>query len=151
MKVDGRCHCGHIRYEAEIDPDTVAICNCTDCQTLSGSAFRTVVPTKKGSFKLLQGELKIYVKTGESGNKRPQSFCPQCGSPIYSTSTEPDPKVHSIRVGTLNQRDSSYRSFNIGIDPRSAGPRPLVRCQHLKSSVSRRKLRHYIAAMRLVL
>jgi hypothetical protein len=55
MKVDGRCHCGYIRYEAEIDPDTVALCNCTDCQTLSGSAFRTVVPTKKGSFKLLQG------------------------------------------------------------------------------------------------
>ncbi|HEY6380987.1 MAG TPA: GFA family protein [Pseudolabrys sp.] len=105
MKVDGRCHCGYIRYEAEIDPDTVAICNCTDCQTLSGSAFRTVVPTKKGSFKLLQGELKIYVKTGESGNKRPQSFCPHCGSPIYSTSTEPGLKVHSIRVGTLNQRD----------------------------------------------
>jgi hypothetical protein len=98
MKVDGQCHCGYIRYEAEIDPDTVAICNCTDCQTLSG-------PTEKGSFKLLQGELKIYVKTGESGNKRPQSFCPHCGSPIYSTSTEPDPKVHSLRVGTLSQRD----------------------------------------------
>ena len=26
MKVDGRCHCGYIRYEAEVDPDTVAIC-----------------------------------------------------------------------------------------------------------------------------
>ena len=49
MKVDGRCHCGYIRYEAEIDPDTVAICNCTDGQILSGSAFRTVVPTKNGS------------------------------------------------------------------------------------------------------
>src|SRR5262249_32679072 len=68
-------------------------------------AFRTVVPTKKGSFRLLEGELKIYVKTAENGNKRPQSFCPHCGSPIYSTSTEPDPKGHSIRVGTLNQRD----------------------------------------------
>jgi hypothetical protein len=105
MKVDGRCHCGHIRYEAEIDPDTVAICNCTDCQTLSGSAFRTVVQTKKGSFRLVQGELRIYVKTGESGNQRPQSFCPHCGSPIYSTSTDSDPKVHSLRVGTLRQRD----------------------------------------------
>ena len=21
MKIDGRCHCGHIAYEAEIDPD----------------------------------------------------------------------------------------------------------------------------------
>ena len=106
MKVDGRCHCGHIRYEAEIDPDTVAICNCTDCQTLSGSAFRTVVPSKKGSFKLLQGELKIYVKTGESGNKRPQSFCPQCGSPIYSTSVGDGPKPsYTVRIGLLRQRE----------------------------------------------
>ncbi len=105
MKIDGRCHCGYISYEAEIDPDTIAICNCTDCQSLSGSAFRTVVPTKKGSFKLLSGELKLYVKTAENGNKRPQSFCPNCGSPIYSTSTDPDPKVHSLRVGTVRQRD----------------------------------------------
>jgi hypothetical protein len=105
MKIDGRCHCGFITYEAEIDPDGVAICNCTDCQSLSGSAFRVVAPTRKGTFKLLTGELKIYVKTGESGSQRPQSFCPQCGSPIYSTSTESDPKIHSIRVGTIRQRD----------------------------------------------
>ena len=105
MKIDGQCHCGFIRYEAEIDPGKVAICNCTDCQTLSGSAFRTVVPSEKGTFKLLSGELKIYVKTAESGKERPQSFCPNCCSPIYSTSTDPDPKVHSIRVGTIRQRD----------------------------------------------
>ena len=54
MKVDGACHCGHIRYEAEVDPAIVVICHCTDCQTLSGSAFRTVVPTLAGSFRLLQ-------------------------------------------------------------------------------------------------
>jgi hypothetical protein len=105
MKIDGRCHCGYIRYEAEIDPDNVGICHCTDCQTLSGSAFRTVVPSVKGSFKLVAGELNIYVKTGESGNKRPQSFCPRCGTPIYSTSAGDDPKVHSIRLGTVLQRD----------------------------------------------
>ena len=34
MKVDGRCHCGSSPYEAEIDPEKVAICHCTDCQTL---------------------------------------------------------------------------------------------------------------------
>src|SRR5262245_4627881 len=38
MKVDGRCHCGYITYEAEIDPEKVMICHCTDCQTLTGSA-----------------------------------------------------------------------------------------------------------------
>ena len=69
MKVDGGCHCGNIRYEAEINPGKVVICHCTDCQTLSGSAFRTVVPTIEGTFRLLSGAPKVYVKIGESGNK----------------------------------------------------------------------------------
>jgi hypothetical protein len=32
MKVDGRCHCGYVSFEAEADPETTTICNCTDCQ-----------------------------------------------------------------------------------------------------------------------
>ncbi len=102
MHIDGGCHCGLIRYEAEIDPATVGICHCTDCQTLSGAAFRTVVPAKKSDFKLF-GVPKVYVKTAESGNKRAQAFCPECGSPIYATSAT-DPQVFGIRVGTARQR-----------------------------------------------
>lgn len=105
MKIDGRCHCGHITYEADLDPAKVMVCHCTDCQTLSGSAFRTVAFSEEGTFRLLTGELKIYVKTSESGNKRPQSFCPECGTPIYSTTLGNDPKVYIIRVGTIRQRD----------------------------------------------
>jgi hypothetical protein len=105
MKIDGHCHCGYITYEAEIDPEKVMICHCSDCQTLSGSAFRTVVLTHQDTFKLLSGELKIYVKTGESGTKRPQSFCPECGTPIFSNTMGDGPKVHAIRVGTTRQRD----------------------------------------------
>jgi hypothetical protein len=104
MKVDGRCHCGHISFEAEIDPAKVMICHCEDCQTLSGSAFRTVVPTELGTFQLLSGTPAIYIKTGESGARRQQSFCPQCGAPIYSAPADDGPKVHSLRVGILRQR-----------------------------------------------
>lgn len=113
MKIDGSCHCGSITYEAEIDLEKVAICHCTDCQTLSGSAFRTVAFTREGMFKLLTGELKIYVKTGESGAQRQQSFCPECGSPIYSTSTEDGPKVYSLRAGTIRQRDELVPQFQL--------------------------------------
>jgi hypothetical protein len=105
MKIDGRCHCGNIAFEAEADPATVVICHCTDCQTLSGSAFRTAVPTKEGSFRLLSGTPKVYVKTGESGNKREQTFCPDCGTPIYSGPIGDGAKVVSLRVGTIRQRD----------------------------------------------
>ncbi len=105
MKIDGRCHCGHIHYEAEVDPATVVICHCTDCQMLSGSAFRTVAPTKKGTFRLLSGELKVYEKTAESGNTREQTFCPNCGTPIYSGPPGGKAGVVSLRVGTIRQRE----------------------------------------------
>ena len=105
MKIDGRCHCGYITYEAEIDPEKTLICHCTDCQTLSGSAFRVVAYSRQDAFKVLSGELKIYVKTSESGNERPQSFCPECGTPIYATAAGAGPKFYSIRVGTIRQRD----------------------------------------------
>ena len=79
MRIDGGCHCGFIQYEGEADPEKTAICHCTDCQKLSGSAFRTVVPVASDTFRMTAGEPTIYVKAAESGNKRQQAFCPKCG------------------------------------------------------------------------
>ncbi len=105
MKVEGACHCGNITFEAEIDPEMAAICHCTDCQTLSGSAFRVVARSEDASFKLLSGEMKTYVKIAENGNERLQTFCPNCGSPIYSAPPGEGSKLLGIRVGVLRQRD----------------------------------------------
>lgn len=106
MKIDGQCHCGHLTYEATIDPEDVVICHCTDCQGLSGSAFRTVVPAPEKNFRLLSGHPKTYVKTGESGARRLQVFCPACGTHIYATADGDGPKTYGIRVGTVRQRDA---------------------------------------------
>ena len=40
MKVDGHCHCGKTGFEAVIDPTALTKCHCTDCQTITGAAFR---------------------------------------------------------------------------------------------------------------
>ena len=107
MKLDGSCHCGYIRFEAEADPEKTTICHCTDCQTSTGTAFRTNIPVPGNSFRMLAGEPTIYVKTtAESGNPRAQAFCPKCGSPIYSTTPGDGPKPsYMVRVGVLRQRD----------------------------------------------
>jgi|SRR6516225_8045271 hypothetical protein len=104
MKIDGRCHCGFIAYEAEVDPDEVYVCHCTDCQAISGTAFRWAVPVPEGSFKLLTGKPKGYIKTVESGATSHQLFCPECASPLYSTSLGAGPKVLNLRLGTARQR-----------------------------------------------
>ncbi|HEY1314879.1 MAG TPA: GFA family protein [Steroidobacteraceae bacterium] len=104
MKVEGRCHCGAISYQAEIDPDGVRICHCTDCQTLTGSAYRVNVQTPAASFVLRSGQPKIYIKIAESGNQRAHAFCPDCGTPIYAAAAGPNPPNYALRVGTLKQR-----------------------------------------------
>ena len=101
----GGCICGGVRFTLRDDPVTVYACHCTDCQTLSGTAYRSVAFAKDGSFELLSGTLKTYVKTADSGNERAQAFCPECGSPIYSGSPGDSPKNVGIRVGTCRQRD----------------------------------------------
>ena len=113
MKIDGSCHCGAIKYEAELDPEAVGICHCTDCQMLSASAFRTVGMVKAGEFRLLTGSPKIYVKTGDSGNRREQAFCDNCGCGIYAAAVGDEPKVRNLRMGTVRQRSQLPPRFQV--------------------------------------
>lgn len=106
MKVQGSCHCGRITYEADVDPARVNLCNCTDCQVLSGSAFRVSVPAAKGAFRLLGGQPNFYIKTADSGNRRRHAFCPDCGTPVFATADTDDPPGYTLRVGGLAQRAS---------------------------------------------
>jgi hypothetical protein len=103
MKVDGQCHCGQIRYEAEIDADKVNVCHCNDCQILTGTAYRVSAPACAASLAFLAGKPKIYIKTADSGNKRAQAFCSNCGTPIYSADAQ-NPQSYALRVGTMSQR-----------------------------------------------
>ena len=104
MKVDGGCHCGLITFEAQIDPADVGVCHCTDCQSLSGTAFTTYVFAPRAGFRLLTGTPKIYYKTGSSGAKRAQGFCPECGSRIYASAAVAEPERYNLRLGTIRQR-----------------------------------------------
>ena len=50
MKVTGGWHCGQITYEPKVDPATVRVCHCTDCQKQTGTAFHAnIVITHLGS------------------------------------------------------------------------------------------------------
>jgi hypothetical protein len=104
MRIDGRCHCGFISYEADVDPEAVYLCSCADCQSISGSAFRWAVPVPEESFRLLSGEPKTYVKTADSGATSHQLFCPKCASPLYSFSVAEGPRFLNLRLGTARQR-----------------------------------------------
>ena len=104
MKVDGACLCGQVTYEAEIDPDRVALCHCADCQVNSGSAYGVVASVTDGQFRLMTGTLKEYEKMAESGRIRHLSFCPDCGTRIHARTKGNPTAFFGLRVGTIRQR-----------------------------------------------
>ena len=102
MHIDGACHCGQITFTAEIDPARVMACHCSDCQVLSGTPFRVAVSAPIETF-VLRGQPKSYIKVAESGNRRAQLFCPECGTPLFAIAPENATSV-IIRLGSVKQR-----------------------------------------------
>lgn len=103
MKIDGQCHCGRVRYTATVDPNNANICHCTDCQAISGSAFRTTIRLPDSDLEMT-GETKTYMKIAASGTERTLVFCPNCGTQMLGMPAGDGPKRISLRLGTSNQR-----------------------------------------------
>jgi hypothetical protein len=103
MHVDGQCHCGRIRFEADIDQEAVSVCHCTDCQTLTGSPYRVTVICS-GSQIHITGEPRIYAKAGDNGRIRYQHFCGHCGSPLFTSGEGEHTDDWGIRWGAIRQR-----------------------------------------------
>jgi len=102
MRIDGACHCGEISFTAEVDPTRVVVCHCTDCQTMSGAPCRAVVPARIENF-VLRGEPRQYVKIAQSGNRRIQAFCGNCGTALFARAAENATEVN-LRLGCVRQR-----------------------------------------------
>jgi hypothetical protein len=104
MQIEGRCHCGAIAYEADIDPGQVFLCHCEDCQSFSGAPFRVRVLAPPDRFRLTRGTPRAYVKVAESGARRAMHFCPDCGTQIHGTDLENEALPVSISGGTVRQK-----------------------------------------------
>lgn len=101
----GGCLCGHVRYQLNRDAViSTHHCHCQDCQKSTGSGFSTIVMVMDDAFTLSQGEVKTFSKAGDSGSDVSRSFCPDCGSPIYSA-TSMAPGLKMIKAGSLDNSD----------------------------------------------
>ncbi|BDF95302.1 MULTISPECIES: GFA family protein [Pseudoalteromonas] len=105
MQITGRCHCGEVTYTAEVDENKVINCHCTDCQIIASAPFRTVVISHPNAVTFTAAAPKEYIKIAESGNKRAQGFCGNCGTSLYATSVGEGDKVYGLRLGAVEQRE----------------------------------------------
>lgn len=103
MKHLGGCHCGKVRFEAEMTLEKAMSCNCSIC--MKRGALLDFVP--ESNFKLLSGEedLKNY-----QFNKKviDHLFCKNCGILPFAKAAAPDgTKMLAINVRCLDGIDLS--------------------------------------------
>jgi hypothetical protein len=119
LPMTGGCSCGAIRYQIASFPLLLYTCNCTNCQTASGSAFALNMPVLAKGFHILQGEPKGWRHLSPKGVQVTSRFCGDCGGRLYGERAT-RPEIVNVRAGTLD--DTSWMLPVAHLYSRSAQP-----------------------------
>lgn len=100
---EGGCLCGAVRFRSTAAPLSARYCWCRDCQYFAaGNATVNLVFSKPDV--AVEGEVCVYESVADSGTRMRRSFCPKCGTPLFSEA-EPRPHLVIIRAGALDDPD----------------------------------------------
>ncbi|MBX2879707.1 MAG: GFA family protein [Granulosicoccus sp.] len=99
-RITGRCACGLISYECSEPAKFSLICQCRQCQRITGTGHSAQFAINASSV-VISGDVKTYELTSDAGNQVQSAFCEKCGSPMYKT-TSMAPELIVFHAATLN-------------------------------------------------
>jgi hypothetical protein len=108
----GRCFCGSVEYELTSPIQDTYYCHCRDCQYMSGSSFRVLGIVGGNSINFKSGELSEFKHKTQDGSVMIRYFCPECGTPLYNTSTR-FKDIQMLCVNTLDDPEAVRPSMEI--------------------------------------
>ncbi len=114
MTITGGCHCGAIRYQAEGDAITHALCHCTDCRRHAGAPMVGWTMYRLDAVKVTKGQVKIY----ESSANGRRHFCPDCGTGLFYVNAVMLPGIIDIQSATYDNPDAVPARVHIQVAER---------------------------------
>jgi hypothetical protein len=108
------CRCGQLFAKCIGEPARVSVCHCYDCQKRSGSAF-AVQARFAADAVTISGAHKLYLHSGDSGNKADFHFCPVCGGTLWYHAL-PDLSLYAIPVGAFADKDCPTPQYTVYLD-----------------------------------
>ena len=96
----GACLCGATRYVAAGPGKFAITCYCRDCQRVTGTGHAPQLALDRAGF-AVEGPLKIYHATSDSGFALEFGFCGDCGSPLTKTTARAESLIF-VYAGSLD-------------------------------------------------
>ena len=107
---EGGCHCGRVRFRAEVDLDLLSSCSCSIC-TKKGILH---LGTDPATFQLLRGKTALKAYTFGTGVAQ-HTFCSNCGMhAFYIPRSQPD-RI-SVNARCLDGIDGASLKATRGFD-----------------------------------
>jgi hypothetical protein len=119
LPCEGGCICGAVRYRLLEDPLDLHVCHCTNCQTISGTAFVMCMPIHVRSIEMLKSDPVVVSFVSPDGLSKRNRRCAECGTCIFGEIAAM-PEVLALQAGTLD--DTSWLEPIAHIWTRSAQP-----------------------------
>jgi hypothetical protein len=115
MPFSGGCACGAIRYECSAPPLRMLNCHCRDCHIAGGGAYSPTVIMTRDAVNITSGRTAVYERIADSGNIAKREFCPNCGSPLFASSSA-RPGFVGIRAASLDNPAWFSPEANVWMD-----------------------------------
>lgn len=97
--IEGACRCGAIHFTVQAEPVATRQCWCRDCQYWACGNASVNLIVRRDALQVY-GEPAGYESLADSGHHMRRSFCPACGTGLFSESRE-NVEFLVVRAGAL--------------------------------------------------
>lgn len=153
--MNGRCLCGHYRFDVQEDPLWVAYCHCESCRRVSGSPATNYVGFAERAVRF-EPEPPVF----NSSPPVRRAFCEHCSTPLYYAADFFPGELHLFRTNfdhpeayeatrhvLYNEHEADFEIYDdlprYGMEPGRViawGPKPALRVLFLCTGNSARSI-----------
>ncbi len=101
LELSTRCGCGSVSVSVSGRVYAMLLCSCEDCQKATGTGHAAVAFANANNV-TVDGPVKAFARTANSGATFTRHFCPECGTPLFGKSSRA-PRFTMLPVGLFGK------------------------------------------------
>jgi len=106
LQLSAHCACGEVSVAVDGRVRFMLLCSCRDCQQATGTGHSAVACVSRAAV-TVTGAVKSFARPAASGAIFTRHFCPDCGTPLFGTSSRA-PELMMLPAGLFGDNSDWF-------------------------------------------